>query len=126
MSGSLNKIWEGWGKNLFAGLRYSWGNLAGALVFTGLFTQVGPLLVLVGALQGGGELLWWGVTLTVLMQVTRLTLDWIWGLSPVYGLTHAPANLGVMALMVSSALRSARGGVSWKGRTYKPGETGSR
>jgi len=126
MYGSLREIWEGWGKNLFAGLRYSWGNLLGALVFTALFTQSGPLLIVFGVLGGGGELLWWGLGLTALMQVTRLTLDLIWGLSPLYGLTHAPANLAVMALMVSSAARSSGAGVSWKGRVYRPGETGSR
>lgn len=114
-------IWEGWSKNLFAGMRYSWGNAIAALVFTFLFSVSGPV-VLAGALMLELELewVWWGIVLTVLMQGARGLMDGLYKQPIAYGLTHAPANVLVMAMIVNSALQTSRGNVSWKGRTYKP------
>jgi chlorobactene glucosyltransferase len=116
---SFSEIWAGWSKNLFAGLKHSWVALILVLFF--LFNQVlaGPILLglgLFGVLAE--EWLWWGAGLCVLMQVVRFQMDRVWGLSPRYGLTHAPANLILMALLINSAL-SNRKGVSWKGRLVR-------
>jgi len=117
---SFSEIWQGWSKNLFAGMHYSWGILLAVLVW--LFIQVlaGPLLLglgVVGCVEG--EWLFWGAVLTVCMQVVRLRMDLIWGLSPLYGLTHAPATLGVMGILVNSGVQHLRGGVKWKGRRVR-------
>ncbi|MFT4976921.1 MAG: chlorobactene glucosyltransferase [Myxococcota bacterium] len=117
----LGEIWEGWTKNLFAGMRYSWGNALAALVFTFLFSVLGPLLLVVAlALPLGREWLWWGIVLTILLQTARALMDVLYRQPVLYGLTHAPANALVMAMIVHSAVRTSRGKVSWKGRTYKP------
>ena len=118
---SFGEIWEGWTKNLFAGMRYSWGNVAAALIFTFLFSVSGPFLVLLAALGVVGmEWLVWGIVLTVLMQSARTLMDVRYGQSVPFGFTHAPANVLVMALIVNSGLRTRSGSVTWKGRTYKP------
>ena len=57
---SFGEIWEGWTKNLFAGLRYSWKNLIGAVCFTLLFSVSGPiLLILAIALSLDMGFLYW-------------------------------------------------------------------
>jgi len=117
----LGDIWEGWTKNLFAGMRYSWGNALAAIIFTFLFSVAGPFLVVLSLAAGlDAEWLWWGIVLTVLLQSARGMMDLIYGQPALYGLTHAPANVMVIAMIVHSAIRTARGGVSWKGRTYQP------
>ena len=118
---SLAEIWEGWTKNLFAGMRYSWGNAAAAVIFTFLFSVCGPVLIAL-ALLGviGSEWLAWGVVLTVLLQTARTLMDIRYGQSVLHGLTHAPANALLMAIIVHSGLRTRSGSVTWKGRTYKP------
>jgi hypothetical protein len=53
------------------------------------------------------------------MQGVRLTMDRIWQMNPLYGLTHAPAQLMVILIILNSALKSRGGGVGWRGRTYQ-------
>ncbi|MEL6344060.1 MAG: glycosyltransferase family 2 protein [Myxococcota bacterium] len=117
----FDDLWEGWTKNLFAGMRYSWGNAVAALIFTFLFSVMGPLLLLLGMVgMVGPEWLWWGLGLTVLLQTARGLMDAFYEQPVAYGLTHAPANVLVMAMIVHSAIRTSRGNVTWKGRTYQP------
>lgn len=120
MYSGFGDIWEGWTKNLFAGMRYSWGNAAAAVIFTFLFSVSGPFFLILGLLLGGGEVFWWGVALTVLTQAARGLMDYLYKQPMAYGLTHAPANVLVVAMIVHSAIRTSRGNVSWKGRTYQP------
>jgi chlorobactene glucosyltransferase len=122
MYSGLSDIWEGWTKNLFAGMRYAWVNVFSALLFTFLFSVSGPLLLLLVAagVLSGQEWLVWGLVLTGLTQGARLLMDVLYQQPVLYGLTHAPANLLVMAMIVHSALRSRGGRVTWKGRTYQP------
>jgi hypothetical protein len=113
---SFAEIWSGWSKNLFAGLKYSWVTLLLVLFFLANQVLAGPVLLVLGLLDVvATEWLVWGVVLCVLMQTVRLQMDRIWGLSPVYGLTHAPANLILMALLLNSGFSNRRG-VAWKGR----------
>ena len=117
----LGEIWEGWTKNLFAGMGYSWGATLGAMVFTFLASQLGWVLAvaaLVGAVDR--EFLWWGLALVAVMQLVRATTDWIWEAPLAYGLTHIPGNLMLIGLIFNSALKTSRGAVTWKGRTYQP------
>ena len=48
---SFSEIWEGWTKNLFAGLRYSWKNLILAVVFSFCFSSLGFVLLLLAVLK---------------------------------------------------------------------------
>jgi chlorobactene glucosyltransferase len=119
-------VWEGWSKNLFAGMRYSWVNAAVAVAATFAFSVSGPLLLLLSLALGlDAEWLWWGVVLTVQLQLARGLMDHLNKLPLAFGLTHAPANVLVMGLIVHSAVRTSRGNVSWKGRTYQPSLEGS-
>ena len=118
---SLSEIWSGWTKNLFAGVHYSWGVVAGVLLYLFTTTHLGLLVLL---LAGVGvlpmEMLWWGLAQVVVMQVVRGVMDLIWQHNPIYGLSHAPATALVMAMMVNSGLKSRGSGVTWKGRVYNP------
>ena len=63
---SLSEIWEGWTKNLFAGLRYSWFNLGMALFFIFVFSVMGQLLFIFGLADlVSTELFWWGLAMTL-------------------------------------------------------------
>ncbi len=118
---SFAEIWEGWSKNLFAGLRYSWMNLITAVSFTFLFSCLGPLLLLLSVfIVIPKEMLIWGFVITLLLQATRAVADLRRDQPILYGITHAPASFIVCLLMVNSGIRSARGTVSWKGRRYRP------
>jgi len=116
---SFSEIWAGWSKNLFAGLKHSWIVLLLVLFFLFLQVLAGPILLGLGlAGEVSEEWLWWGAGLCALMQIVRFQADRIWGLAPQYGLTHAPANLILMALLLNSALKN-RKGVAWKGRLVR-------
>lgn len=126
---SFSEIWEGWTKNLFAGLRYSVSNLMLALLFTFAFSILGHLLFVLGAFRLFGvsivstEMMIWGTAIMVACQATRALMDHRRGMNLLYGLTHAPANMLVLLLLINSARHSLRGTVTWKGRTYKPTDT---
>ena len=118
---SFGEIWEGWTKNLFAGLRYSIGNVVIAVLFTFLFSVLGQVLLILGAFHlVPMELFWWGATLTLLCQSVRLIFDLRREQSVLFGLTHAPANFVVCLIVLNSMIQSLRGKVRWKGRLYKP------
>ena len=118
---TFGEIWEGWTKNLFAGMRYSLVNVFLAVVFTFAFSILGHLLFVLGVANIVGiEWLVWGATILLLCQSLRLLMDVRRGMEPIYGLTHAPASLFVIVLILRSALHSRRGSVTWKGRTYQP------
>ena len=119
---SFDEIWEGWTKNLFAGLRYSWVNLITTILFTFAFSSLGITLIGVYLIGWGthSALLMWGLVLTILPISIRIVMDIRRKQNPLYALTHPFANLIVCVLLCNSALRSTRGTVQWKGRTYKP------
>ena len=91
------------------------------LLYLFTVTLLGPLLLLLGA-SGliGVEWLIWGSAQVLVMQAVRAWMDHIWGHRLIYGLTHAPATAMVMAIMVHSGIKSQRGSVTWKGRSYAP------
>ena len=118
---NFSEIWEGWTKNIFAGLRYSLVNVVIAVLFTFAFSVLGHVLFVLGALRLVSiELMLWGTGIMCLCQAVRLMMDWRRGMNVAYGLTHAPASLLVIGIIIHSAIRSLRGTVTWKGRSYKP------
>lgn len=120
---TFSEIWEGWTKNIFAGLRYSVSNVISALLFTFSFSILGHLLFVLGALKlVSVEFLVWGAIIMCLCQLTRMLMDMRRGMNVVYGLTHSFASLIVMGIIINSMRKSLQGTVTWKGRVYKPTE----
>jgi chlorobactene glucosyltransferase len=118
---TFSEIWEGWTKNIFAGLRYSLINVLSAILFVFAFSILGHMLFVLGALRlVSVELMLWGTAIMCACQLVRLVMDWRRGMNILYGLTHSPASLLVIGIIIHSAIRSLRGTVTWKGRTYKP------
>lgn len=119
---SFAEIWEGWTKNLFAGVRYSWFNLLITILFTFSFSSLG--ITFLGLYFWGvviGNVWWmWGAVLTILPIGMRVIMDIRRKHLPFFAITHPFANLIVCLLLFNSALRSTRGTVQWKGRIYKP------
>lgn len=119
---SLSEIWEGWTKNLFAGLHY---NLALALgvCFALLLINIVPFVVLPIAIV-------WNPSPTdplvglAVWNVTAMYIGYFAGLvtanySPRYFWSYPLGMLVTVGLFANSARRIASGkGVSWKGRTY--------
>jgi len=118
----LGEIWEGWSKNLFASMDYSWGWLSYAVFLTIMASQVGPAILAL-SLAGviGGEWAIWGAIIMVQMHAVRLAVDWIFEQPKRYAITHVPANFLMILLMVHSGLKGSFGRVSWKGREYDLG-----
>ena len=119
---SFSEIWEGWTKNLFAGLRYSWFNLIVTILFTFAFSSLGITLLglYLSGVVGLKACFIWGMILTILPISIRIIMDIRRKQNPIFALTHPFANLIVCVLLFNSALRSTRGTVQWKGRIYKP------
>lgn len=120
---TLGEIWEGWSKNLFAGLHYSWVVTFFVQLYLFCTVLLGPTLLVLGAVGViDREWMWWGMAQVVVMQGVRAWMDRIWGQELIYGLTHAPATAVVMAIIVNSGIKSRGSGVSWRGRSYVLGE----
>ncbi|MCB9778283.1 MAG: glycosyltransferase [Alphaproteobacteria bacterium] len=129
MYDSLGALWEGWTKNLFTGIRRSWGVLIGLELF--LFAHnVLPVLLLLAGLVGlvGPEFLAWGGALTFILVVVRIYLDRAYGLDWRYAVTQPLGVAMLQVLLVHSAVRTIRGTASWKGRQLDldPGEGAKR
>ena len=102
-------------------MRYSIPDLILALLFTFAFSILGHLLFVLGALRLlqihliSLEFMIWGTAIMVMTQLTRGLMDHRRGMNVLYGLTHAPANVLVLLLLMNSARRSLSGTVTWKG-----------
>jgi len=116
MYAGFSDLWEGWTKNLFPGLGWSWGALAGLLVFTGL-TSLLPYALVVAGIFVDGPLLAWALGVVTLIQALRLYLDRAFDQDARYGITHGPATLLLCVLLLRSAFHTTRGSATWKGRT---------
>ena len=92
-------------------------NLILALLFTFAFSILGHLLFALGALRLlhihliSLEFMIWGTAILVMTQLTRGLMDHRRGMNLLYGLTHAPANVLVLLLLMNSARRS----LEWDG-----------
>lgn len=125
MYDGLGPLWEGWTKNLFTGIRRSWGVLVFLTVWLSLYTVVPFLLVPLGLLGlVGPELLAWGLGLSGLILLVRAWLDHVYGMDLRYGPTQPLAVTMLLVLFWHSAIRTVRGTTRWKGRALAldPGE----
>jgi len=114
---SLSEIWEGWTKNMYAGMRYSMVNLVVVMAFVAWTSLVPYILLIGGLLTGNVEWIWWGGGLAALIQLVRLWLDIQVGQDLRYGPTQPFAIVMLLTLLAHSGLRAKRGTAAWKGRT---------
>jgi len=114
---SLPELWEGWSKNLFAGMEHSWKVAMGVVVGLSLFVLSPWLLgalALAGAVPGamGGMAL--GVCL--LQLIMRAHLDRIFEQDVRYVPTMPLGFMVLVLLVLNSAIQTSRGTATWKGR----------
>ena len=114
---SLAEIWEGWTKNMYAGMRYSMFNLLMVMGFVTWIALFPYLLAVWGLYTGSAEWLAWGGGIALLIQIVRLWLDIQVGQDPRYGPTQPFAVVMLLLLLAHSGLRAKRGTAAWKGRT---------
>ena len=113
---NLSELWEGWTKNMYAGMRYSLANLVVVMVFVAWMSLVPYVLLVWGLLAGHMEMAAWGGVITVLLQFVRLWLDLQVGQDPRYGPTQPLAVVMLLVLLAHSGIRAKRGTAAWKGR----------
>jgi chlorobactene glucosyltransferase len=114
---SLSEIWEGWTKNMYAGMRYSTVNLLVVMGFVAWTSLVPYLLLVWGLWAGEAEWIGWGGGLVGLIQLVRFWLDIQVGQDVRYGPTQPFAVVLLLMLLAHSGLRAKRGTAAWKGRT---------
>jgi glycosyltransferase involved in cell wall biosynthesis len=113
---SLGQLWEGWTKNMFAGMRHSWRNLVLVCIFLGWIALMPFLLLGFGLATGHTEWALWGGGLVALIQAVRLWLDIQVGQDLRYGPTQVLGVIMTLVLLLHSGVRAARGTATWKGR----------
>lgn len=113
---SLGELWEGWTKNMYAGMRCSWRNLLLVCGFLGWIALAPFLLLAYGLLTGQSEWMAWGGGLVALIQMVRLWLDIQVGQDVRYGPTQVLGVAMTLVLLLHSGIRASRGTAMWKGR----------
>jgi chlorobactene glucosyltransferase len=113
---SLGELWEGWTKNMYAGMRCSWRNLLLVCGFLGWIALAPFLLLAYGLLTGQLEWMAWGGGLVALIQMVRLWLDIQVGQDVRYGPTQVLGVAMTLVLLLHSGIRASRGTAMWKGR----------
>jgi chlorobactene glucosyltransferase len=127
---NLSELWEGWTKNMYAGMRYSWVNLLIVMAFVTWISLAPYLLLGFGLATGSVEWMAWGAGISTLIQMVRLWLDIQVGQDARYGPTQPFAVVMLLVLLAHSGLRALRGTAEWKGRQvpivkYGAQETGA-
>lgn len=114
----FRELWDGWTKNLYAGMHHRRGLVAGLVAFL-LFEMVAPYLLLpVGLLLPSPAMVAWGVALVGLIHAVRFWMDGVFGQDRRFGLLQPLGAVMLIGLLLASARRSHAGTVAWKGRTY--------
>lgn len=116
MYASFSEIWEGWTKNMFAGMRHSWLNLVIVMGFLAWIALVPYLLCVWGLATGNTEWVAWGGGIATLIQLVRLWLDIQVGQDVRYGPTQPIGVAMMLVLLLHSGIRATRGTAEWKGR----------
>lgn len=118
---SFSQIWEGWRKNLYAGLHYKPGIAIAVLGFV-FYTSIVPYL----ALAAPAPWRWLAVGIVGLILVNRVYTAILFEHPILYSILHPLGALIVIGIIADSALRGVRGGeVTWKGRSYAAGSAAS-
>ncbi len=118
---SFSELWQGWTKNLYAGMRYSVVVPVVLSQFV-LFEFVLPyFLPIVAFVRGDAVGLAASLGVLLLIHAVRLWMDGIFGQDRRFGLLQPLGALLLVGLLLDSVRRSRLGQVSWKGRTYSVG-----
>ena len=117
----LREIWEGFSKNFFAGLEYSFPLLGIATLGLGAVYLVPYLILISGLVLKKGVVSWILLPLgqILIVWLMRLLVSIRWGFEFRWVLAH-PLAVGLSLLIaLNSAYRTTSGrGVQWKGRSY--------
>lgn len=118
---SLEEIWQMIARTAFSQLRFSPWLLAGTVLAMALLYLTPPTAVLVGALNGPSNLIFYGLIGWGLMAFAYLPTVLFYGRSPLWSLMLPLIGVLYTAMTIDSALRHWRGeGGAWKGRVYAP------
>jgi chlorobactene glucosyltransferase len=122
---SFREIWEGWSKNVFAGMSYQ---ISGAITSILLVFILGILpfiilldqsVTLVSTGSYNSPIFWLALAQTLIILGYRFYNAASQGLAKGYFFTHPLGNAIFIGIIINSTLRSLTGrGVTWKGRTY--------
>lgn len=122
---SFREIWEGWSKNLFAGMNYQISGVIESILW--LFIMgILPFIVLIDRSvtlisQGSynSPIFWLALAQTLTILGYRFYSAVSQGLAKGYFFTHPLGNAIFIGIIINSALRSITGrGITWKGRNY--------
>ncbi len=115
---NLRELWQGWTKNLYAGMGYRRSRVVFLVGFLLVEMLLPYALVPWGLATGSTELVAWGVGLVALIHAVRLYMDRVFGQDVAYGLLQPLGAAMLIGLVVNSSRQSRAGRVVWKGRTY--------
>ena len=114
---SFGAVWEGWTKNLFAGLHHRWSQVGSVAAFLGLLILL-PHALLIAGLLGLIGAPWFALAAlsVLLMQLSRAYLDHTFERPLWTGVFMPLGALLTIALFINSAIRAGSGKAVWKGR----------
>jgi chlorobactene glucosyltransferase len=118
MQTNLRDLWEGFTKNMFAGMQFKVLQTLGGSLSMALFAVLPVFVGLAVCAAGGAWVLWLPCLLAWLFQVTIFALvNRRWGVPVAYALTMPLGFALFDAVLLNSAWRIlSRRGVTWKGR----------
>jgi chlorobactene glucosyltransferase len=120
---TFGELWEGFVKNFALGVRGRPAHAALGLTFFALLSPGSELVALACAVTGA-----WGAFIACVVGVVLTMLGAELAMRRI-GMTRGsgawlPLGMGVLsAIFVVSVVRHARGGVTWRGRTYRQGRS---
>lgn len=116
MYDSFRAVWEGWTKNLFAGVGRSWLRVFGVAGFMFGYILL-PWLLLLVSLTGLLPAPWstWSLACVLTMQLARAYLDHTFERPLRYGVLMPFGAALTMGLFINSGLKAKT--ATWKGRT---------
>jgi len=119
---NFREVWNGFSKNLFAGLSYSIPGLVAMIVFT-LMLFVAPWIVVLSSMASGSfGLAEFQLPLLqiALVMFCRVLIAFRFRQSAAFALLDPLARLVLVAIALNSfRIMAWSGGAEWKGRRYK-------
>jgi len=122
---SFREIWEGWSKNIFAGMNYQLSVAVKSILLV-FILNILPFIVLLdqsATLVSKGSynspIFWLALAQTLIILGYRFYHAVSQGLAKGYFFTHPLGSAIFIGIIINSAFRSLTGrGVTWKGRIY--------
>lgn len=119
MYSCFSEVWEGFTKNLRAGFEDSVASFIALGVVQVVFLLAPFLFLILGLLL---QAAWWPLAAVQVFLILglRAFLAWRYQHPPLSVLLHPIGQALALSIAMNSWIQSARGSVTWKGRTYKP------